>query len=108
MSAVSSLPAPYGIIVGAAQAASVTAAGMAQIAQMRKTKVGSSGASSEPSAVVSAPNVDTNLQSVRNVTSASEEDRLNQMAKEQRVYIVSSDIEAALDGNKTRVEESSF
>jgi chromosome segregation ATPase len=108
MSAVTSIPAPYGIIVGAAQAASVTAAGIAQIAQMKKTKVGSSGASSAPSAVVSAPQVETNLPSVRSVTTATEEERLNQMAQDSRVYIVSSDIEAALNDNKTRVEESSF
>ena len=108
MSAVSSLPAPYGIIVGAAQAASVTAAGMAQIAQMRKTKVGSSGASSAPSAIVSAPMVETSVPSVRSVTSATEEERLNQMAKDQRVYLVTSDVEAALDDSKVRVEESSF
>jgi chromosome segregation ATPase len=108
MSAVTSIPAPYGIIVGAAQAASVTAAGIAQIAQMKKTKVGSSGASSAPSAIVSAPMVETSLPSVRSVTSATEEERLNQMAKDQRVYIVSSDIEAALDESRTRVEESSF
>jgi hypothetical protein len=108
MSAVTSLPAPYGLIVGAAQAASVTAAGMAQIAQIRKTKVGTSGTSSAPSAVVSAPQVETNLPSVRSVTTATEEERLNQMAQDSRVYIVSSDIEAALNDNKTRVEESSF
>lgn len=108
MSAVTSIPAPYGIIVGAAQAASVTAAGIAQIAQMRKTKVGSSGASSAPSAIVSAPMVETSVPSVRSVTSATEEERLNQMAKDQRVYIVSSDIESALDDSRTRVEESSF
>jgi len=109
MSAVSSIPAPYGIIVGAAQAASVTAAGLAQIAQMKKTKVSSSSTSSSaPSAIVSAPNVETSLQSVRNVTTATEEDRLNRMAKDQRVYLVTSDVEAALDDSKVRVEESSF
>jgi hypothetical protein len=52
--------------------------------------------------------VETSLPSVRSVTSATEEERLNQMAKDQRVYIVSSDIEAALDESRTRVEESSF
>lgn len=110
MQSAASLPAPYGVIVGAAQAAAVTAAGIAQIAKLKSTKMSSSGEASAPTAgaVVAAPNVDTTLQSVRNVTSASEEERLNQMAKDQRVYIVSSDIEAALDDNKTRVEESSF
>lgn len=111
MQATATMPPPFGAIVGAAQAAAVTAAGIAQIAQMKKTNMKSgtsSGATSAPNAVVSAPNVETNLQSVRNVTSASEEERLNQMAKEQKVYILSSDIEASLGSNKTRVEESSF
>lgn len=108
MQAVASTPPPYGIIVGAAQATTVTAAGLAQIAQMRKTKVSTSGGTSAPSAIVSAPTVETNVPSVRSVTSATEEERLNQMARDQRVYILSSDIEASLDDNKTRVEESSF
>ena len=108
MQATATMPPPFGAIVGAAQAAAITASGIAQIAQMKKTSMTSSGAISSPNAVVSAPNVETNLQSVRNITSATEEERLNQMAKEQRVYILSSDIEASLDGNKTRVEESSF
>lgn len=105
------LPPPFGQIVGAANAAAVIAMGVANINKIKSTNSTGGGASSATAptpAVVSAPNVDTNLQSVRNVTSASEEERLNQMAKDQRVYIVSSDIEAALDGNKTRVEESSF
>ena len=108
MQATATMPPPFGAIVGAAQAAAITASGIAQIAQMKKTSMTSSGAISSPNAVVSAPNVETNLQSVRNITSATEEERLNQMAKKQRVYILSSDIEASLDGNKTRVEESSF
>lgn len=109
MQASATLPPPYGVIVGAAQAAAVTAAGIAQIAQMRKTKMSASGGASAPTnANVSAPNVDPEMQSVRTVTSASEEDRLNRMASDQKVYILSSDIEASLDGNKARVAESSF
>lgn len=97
-----------GMIIGAANAAAVTAAGIAQIAKIRQTKVGTSGTSSAPSAVVSAPMVETSVPSVRSVTSATEEERLNQMAKDQRVYLVTSDVEAALDDSKVRVEESSF
>lgn len=109
MQATATMPPPFGAIVGAVQAAAVTAAGIAQIAQMKKTNMTSSGGTpSAPNAVVSAPNVETTLPSTRNITTASEEERLNQMAKDQRVYILSSDIEAALDDNKTRVEESSF
>ena len=108
MQASATLPPPFGAIVGAAQAAAITAAGIAQIAQMKKTNMSSSGGSSVPNAVVSAPVTDTNMPTTRNITSASEEDRLNRMADDRRVYVVSSDIEASLDGNKTRVEESSF
>ena len=111
MQASASMPPPFGAIVGAVQAAAVTAAGIAQIAKIKSTNVSSSGTSptpTAPSATVSAPTVETGLTSVRNVTTASEEGRLNQMAKDQRVYIVSSDIEASLNDNKTRVEESSF
>jgi hypothetical protein len=46
--------------------------------------------------------------SVRSVTSASEEDRLNQMASDQRVYILASDIEASRNQIRTQVRESSF
>jgi phage-related protein len=108
MQATSTMPPPFGAIVGAAQAAAVTAAGIAQIAQMKKTSMTSAGAISSPNAVVSAPTSESTVPSVRSVTSATEEERLNQMAKDQKVYILSSDIEASLDGNKTRVEESSF
>lgn len=100
-----------GPIIGAANAAAVVATGIANINKIKSTST-SGGSSATPAAaapaVVSAPNVDTSLQSVRNVTTASEEERLNRMAKDQRVYIVSSDIEAALDDSKTRVDESSF
>lgn len=111
MQAVGTIPPPFGIIAGAAQAAAVTVAGIAQIAKIKSTNVngtsGSSGASLS-SMSVSAPNVDTELQSVRNVTSASEEDRLNRMAKDSKVFIVSSEMEASLQDTKVRIEESSF
>ena len=111
MQAVETIPPPFGIIAGAAQAAAVTAAGIAQIAQMKKTKVsGSSGQTSVTTtpAVAPAPIPTTEVSNVRNLTSASEEDRLNQIASPQRVYILSSDIEASQKQIKTQVAESSF
>jgi hypothetical protein len=59
-------------------------------------------------AIASAPALTTEVSNVRSVTSASEEDRLNQMARDQRVYILASDIEASQDQIKTQVSESSF
>ena len=110
MQSVATIPPPYGIITGAIQAAAVTAAGIAQIAQIKKTKVsGSSGQSSVITpAVASAPTITPNVANVRSVTSASEEERLNQMAKDQRVYILADDIQASQNQIKTQVAESSF
>lgn len=109
MQASETIPPPYGQIVGAIEAAAITAAGIAQIAQMKSTNVSGEG-SSRPtiSAMVSAPTLQPNVTNVRSVTTASEEDRLNQMAKEQRVYILASDIQASQDQIKTQVSESSF
>lgn len=127
-----------GPIVGAINAAAVTAAGIAQIAQIKNTQIpdtsGSSSSSSRTSsitvpsvpdvsstvsssidqyessipAIVSAPLLDPEINTVRNITTASEEERLNQMASSQRVYILSSDIEASQNARKVRVQESSF
>lgn len=109
MQASETIPPPYGQIVGAIEAAAITAAGIAQIAQMKSTNVSGEG-SSRPtiSAMASAPTLQPNVTNVRSVTTASEEDRLNQMAKEQRVYILASDIQASQDQIKTQVSESSF
>lgn len=102
----------WGIALAAIQAAAVMAAGIAQIQQIRNTDV-SGGSSSSPSsgslsAVVSAPTLDTDIPTVRNLTGASEEERLNRMAEDQRVYILSSDIEASQNSRRVRVRESSF
>lgn len=97
-------------ILGAIQAAAVTATGLAQIAKIKNTKVsGSSSTSTDISpAISSAPTITTRVSNVRSVTSASEEDRLNRMSMDQRVYILASDIEASQNQIKTQVEESSF
>lgn len=112
-SAAASIPPPAGLIVGAASAASVIAMGIANINKIKSTSTSASGGGSSASAtasapVVSAPNIETGLQSVRQITTASEEERLNRMASNQRVYILQSDIEAASQRSRTRVAESTF
>ena len=112
MQSVATIPPPAGAIVGAVQAAAVTAAGLAQIAQIRNTQVKASETGTVPEtaipAITSAPSTSTDIPQVRSVTSASEEDRLNRMAQDQRVYILSSDIEASQNQRRTQVSESSF
>lgn len=109
MQATETIPPPYGIIIGAVQAAAVTAAGIAQIAKMKSTNI-SGGATSAPSApaVTSAPVMSMEVPNVRNVTSASEEDRLNQMAGDQRVVLVMSDLETRQNQSRVQVAETSF
>ena len=107
------LGVPLGPIMGAINAASVIAMGVANINKIRSTNVenasenGASVSASAP-ASVSAPNIETSMASVRNVTTASEEDRLNRMASSQKVYILQSDIEAAGHKSRVQVAESSF
>ena len=109
MQASATYPPPYGQILGAIEAASITAAGVAQIAQMKSTSVTDENARpTSVSAKASAPSLNPNVTNVRTITSASEEDRLNQMASDQRVYILASDIQASQNQIKTQVAESSF
>lgn len=106
---------PWGQIIGAAAAATVTAAGLANIKKIRATNTDGGGSAdvSAPStsgttAVVAAPALTTQVSNVRSVTSASEEDRLNAMASDQRVVLVMSDLEVKQDQVRTQVAESSF
>ena len=110
MQAVQTIPPPLGAIVGGVQAAAVTAAGIAQIAKIKSTKVSGSASNSAPTApaVTPAPVRTMDIQQVRSVTSASEEDRLNQMASDQRVVLVMSDLEVKQNQSRVQVAEASF
>lgn len=104
------LPPYISIPMGIASAATVTAAGLANIAKLKSVNPGSSTSASTnvTPAVASAPSLAPQVANVRSITSASEEQRLNQMASDQRVYILASDIEASQNQIKTQVSESSF
>lgn len=106
MQSVASVPPPFGQILGAAQAAAVTAAGMANIAKMRSTNISTSG---EPSvgATVSAPVVSSVAQTP--VTNESLKWNFDKEGRrDNRVYILQSDIEAAGRSSRARVAESTF
>jgi hypothetical protein len=57
---------------------------------------------------VPAPAFSPSIQQTRSITGASEEDRLNRMASDSRVYLVYSDIEAAQTAQRVRVRETEF
>lgn len=111
MNGVKTIPVPSwaGIALGATNAAAVFAAGIAQVKQISATKVGNGGGSSVAMpATVAAPSISPQVTSVRNITSASEEDRLNRMASEQRVVLVTSDLEVKQHQQRVQVQESTF
>ena len=110
-SSAQSLGVPMGPIIGAINAAAVIAAGIANIAKIKATQVSANSSSSQTPTVpaqVNAPTVSPQVQQVRTLTSASEEDRLNRMADDHRVYILSSDLEAERDQHRVQVEETTF
>lgn len=102
----SGIPAPGNIILGAAQAATVTAAGMANVAQIKRTNPGETGSAVVPA--FQAPSIPTTMNTTRSITSASEEDRLNYMAHDQRVVLVTSDLEVKQGQRRVQLTESSF
>lgn len=110
-SSAQSLGVPMGPIIGAINAAAVIAAGIANIAKIKATQVSANSSSSQTPTVpaqVNAPTVSPQVQQVRTLTSASEEDRLNRMADDHRVYILSSDLEAERDQHRVQVQETTF
>lgn len=96
-------------ILAGIQAATIATTGIMNIMKIKNTKVGG-GTSTASSAKVSttAPTVNTQIPQTRVVTNAEDEQRINNMQKNQKVYLVYSDLEAA--GNKVDVRnaESSF
>lgn len=110
MQAMSSYPAPAGAIIGAVQAAAATAAGIAQISkikQQRYSKTGSSSGAVGSAGSVQAPNVKTEMNVTRSLTSASEEDKMNRTTQ-VRAYIVDSDLQAKEHDRETTETETTF
>lgn len=93
------------IPLAALNAASVLAAGYAQIKQINAVKVGSSTGGG---AAASAPAFSPSVTQVRTITGQSEEERLNRMASDTRVYLVYSDVERAQESQRVRVQETEF
>lgn len=111
-SASANIPAPAGIIIGAIQAAAVTAMGIANIAKIKNTDVsltggGSGGGASSASVTPNVSSYSSELPAsyTRNVTTSSEVDELN---KDTRVYILESDIQESNKKVSVRESESSF
>lgn len=107
---IKSIPGPAGIALAAINSAAVLAAGYANVRKIQQQKVGSGGDGSGASipAIATAPATPASIQQVRTITGATEEQRLNAMAGDQRVYLVYSDVEAAARSQRVKVQETSW
>ena len=105
-----SLPWPANAIVGAVQAAAVTAAGVAQIAKIKSTQLGGGGSSvgSPTAAPVQTQPEEYVPQYTQNATGESEITRLADSIHNQKVVVLESDITEAQNRRKVRVAESSW
>ena len=109
MSCQATYPQPYGAIIGAIQAAAVTAAGVAQIAKIRSTQLGGGGTvSTATAAAVQTQPEEYTPQYTANATGESEITKLADSIKDQRVYVVESDITEAQNRSKVRITESTW
>lgn len=97
-----------GPIMAAINSAAVIAAGTANINKIKAQQVSTGGSSSQTPTVVDAPAVMPAVNEVRNITSDREEERLNAMAGDQRVYILSSDLEADRHSRAVQIAETTF
>ena len=97
-----------GPIMAAINSAAVIAAGTANINKIKAQQVSTGGSSSQTPAVVDAPAIMPAVNEVRNITSDREEERLNAMAGDQRVYILSSDLEADRHSRAVQIAETTF
>lgn len=111
MQASATIPPPFGQIIGGIQAGVVTAMGIANINKIKNTKVGSKNASTDSNFNSSqvTPNASYTTSNPfsysRNVTGVREYEELN---REQRVYILESDLQASNRKVQIRNNETSF
>ena len=98
-----------GPIMAAINSAAVIAAGVANISKIKSQQISKDGGSTSATPVsVNAPAAVPTFNEVRSITGASEEDRLNRMADDKQVYILSSDLEADREATRVQVKETTF
>ena len=108
MSCQKTYPQPWAAVIGGVQAAAVTAAGVAQIAKIKNTQLGSGGATATATAaaVQTAPE-EYVAPYTQNATGESEIVKLANTIRDQRVILVESDVTAAQEkAKRVRVEST--
>ena len=107
-----SLGQPWGAIIGAVQAAAVTAAGIAEIAKIKSTKLDGSGSNTNSTRyAVATPSItDYVPQGTTNLTGGQEtQDLANALSKTPiKAYVVESDVTAKQELANRRTSETTF
>lgn len=104
---------PWDIALAASQAASIAASGIANISKISSTTLGNTAASSAvgsgvESVMTAAPAVQVAVPEYRTLTSAADEQAINQRAASQKVVLVTSELEAHTAANQVKVAEATF
>lgn len=114
MNGVAAIPFPpgAGIALGILQAATVAAAGAAQIAKIRATNISRNSASAGGATIsapaAQAPTLPQSVQQTALVQAAYNTQQLNASKADQKVYILQSDLEASGRQVAVRESESTF
>ena len=108
LQATAAYPPPAGEIIGAISAAAVAAAGWAQVANIKRQKLGSSSTSQSPAATPQMSSYTPEI--IENPTQNNEMENLRNSFYSQpiKAYVVESDITDAQKVANTRKMESSF
>ena len=110
MKAAEAYKAPWGIIIGATQAAAVTAAGMAQIAKIKNTQFSKSASSTPISSGSQVRTITTDYtpQYVAAQTGASETTNLANAMSQQNIWVSVTDINRVQNKVRVREQESQW
>lgn len=98
----------WGWAAAAAEAAAVTAAGIAQIEKIKATSIGNTSSLEGSSVSVTPTLADYSPERTANVTSASDTDNLANALSKQNIYVKVSDIDKAQKKVQVRDNESRF
>ena len=108
MQASSTYPAPYGQIIGGITAAAVTAAGVVQIAQIKRQKYGSDNSGSISTPDLQRASIPTQIQPVQNVTGQDETTQLANAINSKPVIVKVTDIDDVNQIKDSTIAESTF
>ena len=101
---------PWDLVLAGTQAASIAASGIAQILKIKNTQLGGSSSVSSSAAATPVQTAPEEYvpQYTQNATGESEIVNLANSIRDQRVYVLESDITDAQNRRKTRVTESTW